>query len=58
MGAQIRELKQSWQPEDADDYFIPTLGQQRADAFVLLFLGKNKGRPKVYAASHEAQPWP
>ena len=41
MGEQVRELKQSWQPEGADDYFAPSLAQQRADAFVLLFLGKN-----------------
>ena len=41
MGEQIRQLKQSWQPASADDYFAPSLAQQRADAFVLLFLGKN-----------------
>ena len=41
MGDQIAQLKQSWQPEDADDCYIPTLAQQRTDAFVLLFLGKN-----------------
>ncbi len=41
MREQVRELKQSWQPEGADDYFAPSLAQQRADAFVLLFLGKN-----------------
>ena len=41
MREQIRDLKQSWQPEGVDDYFAPTLGQQRADAFVLLFLGMN-----------------
>ena len=40
MAEQIRELKQRWQPEGID-YFAPTLAQQRADAFVLLFLGKN-----------------
>ena len=41
LGEQIRQLKQSWQPEGADDCFAPTLTQQRCDAFVLLFLGKN-----------------
>ncbi len=35
---QLRELKQRWQPAD-DAPFIPTLAQQRADAFALLFLG-------------------
>ena len=41
MGEQIRQLKQSWQPEGADDYFAPSLAQQRCDAFVLLFLDKD-----------------
>ena len=41
MGAQLRHLKQRWQPADGDGLFIPTLAQQRADAFVLLFLGRN-----------------
>lgn len=36
----LRELKQRWQPDSASDYF-PTLAQQRADAFVLLFLEKD-----------------
>ena len=39
MGDQIRQLKQSWQPTNADEYFAPSLAQQRADAFALLFLG-------------------
>ena len=41
MTEQLNELKRSWQPENVDDSFAPTLGQQRADALVLLFLGKN-----------------
>lgn len=41
MGEQIRQLKQQWQPTDDGDSFMPCLAQQRADAFVLLFLGKN-----------------
>ena len=42
MSAQLRELKQRWQPKDpADDRWMPSFAQQRADAFVLLFLGKN-----------------
>ena len=41
LGQQIRQLKQSWQPEGADDYFATTLAQQRCDAFILLFLDKD-----------------
>ena len=41
MGEQIRQMKQQWQPADDDSSFMPCLAQQRADAFVLLFLGKN-----------------
>ena len=42
MADQLRVLKQRWQPEDAaDDHWIPSFGQQRADAFMLLFLGAN-----------------
>ena len=41
MEDQLRELKQRWQPDGADDGWIPSLAQQRADALVLLFLGKN-----------------
>ena len=42
MGEQIRQLKQLWQPAEGDDgLFMPCLAQQRADAFVLLFLGTN-----------------
>ena len=41
MGEQIRQLKRQWQPADHDCYLMPCLAQQRADAFVLLFLGKN-----------------
>jgi len=38
LATQLRELKARWQPAD-DAPFIPTLAQQRADAFALLFLG-------------------
>lgn len=41
MVEQLRLLKQHWQPADDDGFCIPTLAQQRADAFVLLFLGRN-----------------
>ncbi|MEZ5226845.1 MAG: HNH endonuclease signature motif containing protein [Acidimicrobiales bacterium] len=41
MVEQLRALKAQWQPADADDFFVPTLAQQRADAFVLLFLGRD-----------------
>ena len=41
MREQIRQMKKQWQPADDDGFLIPSLAQQRADAFVLLFLGKN-----------------
>lgn len=41
MAEQLRELKRRWQPADTDEVCAPSLSQQRADAFVLLFLGKN-----------------
>lgn len=41
MAEQIREMKRQWQPVDDDRFHIPSLAQQRADAFVLLFLGKH-----------------
>ena len=41
MREQLRELKQQWQPADDDGFGMPSLAQQRTDAFVLLFLGKN-----------------
>jgi len=41
MADRLRRLKQQWGPEDSDDSYIPSLAQQRADAFALLFLGKN-----------------
>ena len=41
MGEQLRELKQRWQPKGMDSHFMPLMCQQRADAFVLRFLGKN-----------------
>ena len=41
MAEQLRQLKRQWQPADDDGFFMPSLAQQRADAFVLLLLGKN-----------------
>ena len=38
---QLRQLKQQWQPADHGDFWIPSLAQQRADAFVLFFTGTN-----------------
>ncbi len=38
MKRQLRELKRRWQPAD-NGPFIPTMAQQRAHAFALLFLG-------------------
>ncbi len=35
----LRELRRKWQPDVVDDWMIPGLGQQRADAFIALFLG-------------------
>ncbi len=35
----LRDLRQRWQPDIGDDWVFPSLGQQRADAFVALFLG-------------------
>jgi hypothetical protein len=35
----LRELRRRWQPNTTDDWEFPSLGQQRADAFVALFLG-------------------
>lgn len=35
----LRELRRRWQPADIDDRVIPSLAQQRADAFVALFMG-------------------
>ncbi len=37
--ATLRDLRRRWQPSDADDWRIPSLTQQRADAFVALLLG-------------------
>lgn len=34
----LRELRRSWQPAADDDWTIPTLAQQHADAFTVLFL--------------------
>ncbi|MEM9201831.1 MAG: hypothetical protein AAGC53_09225 [Actinomycetota bacterium] len=38
LAATLRELRHRWQPTGGDDGFIPTLGQQRADAFAAMFL--------------------
>lgn len=35
----LRELRRRWQPVHVDDRVIPSLAQQRADAFVALFMG-------------------
>ncbi|MFT7648742.1 MAG: hypothetical protein ACI8Y4_003494 [Candidatus Poriferisodalaceae bacterium] len=37
--AALRELGRRWQPANGDDWLIPSLAQQRADALVALFLG-------------------
>jgi len=37
--ATLTELRHRWQPADADGWAIPSRAQQRADAFVALFLG-------------------
>ena len=36
--ATLRELRRRWQPAEPDDWGIPSLAQQRADAFVALLL--------------------
>ena len=41
MREQLRELQRQWQPANDDGFGMPSLAQQRADAVVLLFLGKN-----------------
>ncbi len=41
MAQQLRQLRSAWQPAESDEGAIPSLAQQRADAFSLLFLGKN-----------------
>ena len=41
MSEQLHELKRRWKPDGAEEFWIPSLAQQRADAFVLLFLGVN-----------------
>ncbi len=35
----LAELRSRWQRTDTDDWLLPSLAQQRADAFVALFLG-------------------
>ncbi len=37
--ATLRDLRRRWQPDIGDDRMFPSVGQQRADAFVALFLG-------------------
>lgn len=37
--ATLCDLRRQWQPNVGDDWMFPSLGQQRADAFVALFLG-------------------
>ena len=37
--ATLRDLRRRWQPADADEWVFPSVAQQRADAFVALFLG-------------------
>ncbi len=39
--ATLRDLRRRWQPAEADDWVSPCVAQQRADAFVALFLGCN-----------------
>lgn len=41
MEANLRELERRWQPVHNDDRAIPSLAQQRADAFAVLFLGRD-----------------
>ncbi len=41
MGERLRELKRRWQPLDDDGFHMPSVAQQRADAFILLFLDRN-----------------
>lgn len=41
MAEQLRELKRRWQAADSEVFFIPSLAQQQADAFVLMFLDTN-----------------
>lgn len=35
----LRDLRRRWQPDIDDEWVFPSLAQQRADAFVVLFLG-------------------
>jgi hypothetical protein len=37
--ATLCDLRRRWQPDVGDDWVFPSMGQQRADAFVALFLG-------------------
>lgn len=39
--ATLRDLRRRWQPVDGDEWVFPSVAQQRADAFVALFLGCN-----------------
>lgn len=38
LSATLRQLRRRWQPDTGVDWVFPSLGQQRADAFVALFL--------------------
>ncbi len=37
--ATLGQIRQRWQPTEDDDWLIPTMAQQRSDAFLALFLG-------------------
>ena len=37
--ATLSDLRRRWQPDVCNDWVFPSVGQQRADAFVALFLG-------------------
>jgi|GEM_PF-462531 len=41
MPATLRELRRRWQPDTSEDWVFPSFGQQRADAFVALFLSRD-----------------
>ncbi len=40
MADRLRELKARWQPDDGGGFCVPSVAQHRADALVLLFLGR------------------
>ncbi len=41
VAATLRDMRRRWQPAQGDQTGIPSLAQQRADAVVALFLGRN-----------------